>query len=111
MAASGAQPDSKLASSGLWSHRLALGALAKFATCRNPAEAAHMMQLRRMIGIAAVTAISGCQTVPLTTTLQPVAIDFVLQRARFDMNCPTATASVLSSMTVQPPARVIMMNQ
>jgi hypothetical protein len=59
-------------------------------------------QLRRILGIAAVVAISGCQTVPLTTQLQPMALDFALKRARFDMNCPTATGSVLSSETVQP---------
>ncbi len=60
------------------------------------------IQLRRMLGIAAVVAILGCQTVPLTTQLQPMALDFALKRARFDMNCPTATGSVLSSETVQP---------
>lgn len=64
-----------------------------------------------MLPVAALVGISGCNTTPLTTTLQPMAIDFALKRARFDMNCPTATASVLSSETVQPPARALMINQ
>jgi hypothetical protein len=68
-------------------------------------------QLLWMLPVAALLGISGCNTTPLTTTLQPMAIDFALKRARFDMNCPTATASVLSSETIQPPARALMINQ
>jgi hypothetical protein len=69
------------------------------------------IQLRRILGIAAAAAVVGCQTVPLTTQLQPSAIDYVLKRARFDMNCPTATASVLTSEVIQAPARALMINQ
>jgi hypothetical protein len=68
-------------------------------------------QLLWILPVVALVGISGCNTTPLTTTLQPMAIDFALKRARFDMNCPTATASVLSSETVQPPARALMINQ
>jgi hypothetical protein len=64
-----------------------------------------------MLPIAALVGISGCNTTPLTTTLQPMAMDFALQRAKFDLNCPTATASVLSSEVIQPPARVLLANQ
>jgi hypothetical protein len=60
-------------------------------------------QLRKILPIAALLAASGCNTVPLTTTKQPLALDFALKRARFEMNCPAATASVLSSETIQPP--------
>jgi hypothetical protein len=55
-----------------------------------------------MLPIAALTTLSACNTTPLTTQLQPMAINYALQRARFDMNCPTATGTVLSSETVQP---------
>jgi hypothetical protein len=51
----------------------------------------------------ALAAISGCNTTPLTTTKQPMALDFAVKRARFEMNCPDATGSVLSSETIQPP--------
>jgi hypothetical protein len=61
--------------------------------------------------IVAALAVAACNTTPLTTTLQPMAMDFALKRAQFEMNCPTATASVLSSETIQPPARVLMANQ
>lgn len=64
-----------------------------------------------ILPVAALVGISGCNTTPLTTTLQPMAVDFALKRARFDMNCPTATATVLSSETIQPPARVLLANQ
>jgi len=60
-------------------------------------------QLPRILPLAAmVAAVAGCQTTPLTTQMQPMALDFALKRARFDMNCPAATATVLSSQTIQP---------
>jgi hypothetical protein len=60
-------------------------------------------QLHKLLSIAAVVAIAGCNTTPLTTTKQPMALDFALKRARFEMSCPEATGSVLSSETIQPP--------
>jgi hypothetical protein len=59
-------------------------------------------QLHKILPIAALVAAAGCSTTPLTTQLQPTALDFALNRARFDMNCPAATAQVLNSETVQP---------
>jgi hypothetical protein len=64
-------------------------------------------QLLWILPVAALAAISGCNTTPLTTTLQPMAVDYALKRARFDMNCPAATASVLSSEVIQPPEMAI----
>ncbi len=32
-----------------------------------------------------------------------MATDFALKRARFEMNCPEATATVLSKQTIEPP--------
>ncbi|MGO9515370.1 MAG: hypothetical protein ACLP2F_17265 [Steroidobacteraceae bacterium] len=58
--------------------------------------------LRKILPIAALAAASGCSTTPLTTQLQPTALEFALNKARFDMNCPAATAQVLNSETVQP---------
>jgi hypothetical protein len=60
---------------------------------------------------AAALVVAACNTTPLTTTLQPMAMDFALKRARFEMNCPTATGAVLSSETIQAPQRVLMANQ
>jgi hypothetical protein len=59
-------------------------------------------QLHRHLPMAALLVAAGCNTTPLTTTLQPTALDYALKRARFDMNCPAATGSVLTSETVQP---------
>jgi hypothetical protein len=59
-------------------------------------------QLHRVLLVAATFAVAACSTTPLTTTLQPMALDYAVKRARFEMNCPTATATVLSSETVQP---------
>jgi hypothetical protein len=62
-----------------------------------------MNTLTRMaMPIAVLMTVSACNTTPLTTQLQPTALSYALQRARFDMNCPTATGTVLSSETVQP---------
>jgi len=66
-------------------------------------EIPHMKTpLRMLLPIAALAAASGCNTTPLTTQLQPMAVQYALQRARFEMNCPSATAQVLSSENVQP---------
>jgi hypothetical protein len=59
-------------------------------------------QLHKVLLGAAMITVAACNTTPLTTTLQPMALDYTLKRARFEMNCPTATGSVLSSETVQP---------
>jgi hypothetical protein len=58
---------------------------------------------RRILMLSAAAVVCGCQTTPLTTTKQPLALDFALKRARFEMNCPNATATVLSSEVIQPP--------
>jgi hypothetical protein len=55
-----------------------------------------------VIPTAVLTTVSACSTTPLTTQLQPMAMNYALERARFDMNCPAATGTVLSSETVQP---------
>jgi hypothetical protein len=58
--------------------------------------------LRMMMPLAVLVTVSACNTTPLTTQLQPQALSFALQRARFQMNCPAATGTVLSSETIQP---------
>jgi hypothetical protein len=60
-------------------------------------------QLRRILPIAAAVAACGCQTEPLSTAKEPMALDFALKRARFEMNCPDATASVLSKEMIESP--------
>jgi hypothetical protein len=67
-------------------------------------------QLNRLWLVAATITVAACNTTPLTTTLQPMALDYALKRARFEMNCPTATATVLSSETVQPVLNGPLMN-
>jgi hypothetical protein len=68
-------------------------------------------QIHSILTIAAtMTVLSGCNTTPLTTSLQPMAVSYAVTRARFDLNCPTATGSVLSSETVQPVLNGPLMN-
>jgi len=57
-----------------------------------------------LAAIAAVLAItSGCATEQqMLDKQQAAAVDTALRRGRFDMNCPTATATVLSSDFIQP---------
>jgi len=43
--------------------------------------------------------------------MQPEATQFALTRGRFDLNCPTATAQVLTSEVIQPPPRVLLANE
>jgi hypothetical protein len=61
----------------------------------------HRMS-HKLLPIAAMVVLAGCNTTPLTTQLQPQALQYALQRARFEMNCPAATGTVLSSENVQP---------
>jgi hypothetical protein len=59
--------------------------------------------LLEALPIALVVAVCGCSSVPLTTSKEPMATDFALKRARFEMNCPEAAATVLSKQTIDPP--------
>lgn len=58
---------------------------------------------RRLIIAALVAAVAGCASQQqLLQQKEPVAINTVLPRARFDMNCPAATATMLSQDFIQP---------
>jgi hypothetical protein len=65
----------------------------------------------KVLPIIALIAVSACNTTPLTTTMEPMAMDFALKRARFEMNCPAATGTVLSSQVIQPIQRVLIANE
>ena len=62
---------------------------------------------RWALPLAAALLAAGCASVPLTTEKEPMALDFALKRARFDMNCPEATATVLSKQTIESPVRTV----
>jgi len=50
-----------------------------------------------------VVVVAGCATpAQFLDSKQGTAIDTALQRARFEMNCPEATGTVLSREVVQP---------
>jgi hypothetical protein len=56
----------------------------------------------RVVLIAAV-AVAGCMTqTQMLDNKQNIALQTALQRAKFDMNCPTATAEILSREVTQP---------
>ena len=57
-----------------------------------------------LVGSFAVTAlVAGCATQSqMLATKQPTAVETALQRGRFDLNCPAATATVLSQDYIQP---------
>ena len=53
--------------------------------------------------LAALAATSGCMSQQqMLQQRQPTAVDTALQRGRFDLNCPQATATVLSSDFINP---------
>lgn len=53
--------------------------------------------------LATLAATGGCMTQQqMLQQRQPVAVDTALQRGRFDLGCPAATATVLSSDFIQP---------
>ena len=57
----------------------------------------------RLAAIAAFALAAGCATEQqMLDQQQSVAVDAALQRGRFEMNCPNATAEVLSRDFIQP---------
>jgi len=58
----------------------------------------------RLVILAAAASAAGCPASQsqLLAQKQDVAMQSALQRGRFDLNCPGATASVLSSDYIQP---------
>jgi hypothetical protein len=52
--------------------------------------------------------IAGCETQSqVVASSQPTATQVALQRGKFDLNCPAATASVLSNQYIQAPGPVM----
>jgi len=61
------------------------------------------MSARMIVLSLALVAITGCQsTAQQLNAEQQQAINVGVQRAKFDMNCPTATGSVLSREMIEP---------
>jgi len=58
-----------------------------------------------VVALGAVAALAGCETTPITQSREPVAIETALKRARFEMDCPSASGSVLSSQAIEPAIR------
>jgi len=57
-----------------------------------------------LLSVMTLISLFGCATEPLTTVKEPMALEVALSRARFELNCPAATAAVLSKQTIQAPA-------
>jgi type II secretory pathway pseudopilin PulG len=61
------------------------------------------MTTRWTLFAAAATLAAGCATQQqVLAQRQSGAVDTALQRGRFDLNCPSATATVLSQDYIQP---------
>jgi hypothetical protein len=62
-----------------------------------------MLKPCTILPIAAISVLMACQTEQQTLSSgKDTATQTALQRGKFDMNCPTATAEVLSQEVVQP---------
>lgn len=51
---------------------------------------------------AAPVVLAGCNSTPFIQQAEPAALEAAQRRGVFEMNCPSATASILSQETVQP---------
>jgi len=59
--------------------------------------------IKLLVASAFIGALAGCQsTQQMLQSRQPVAMDEAVSRARFEMNCPSATGSVLSETVIEP---------
>ena len=63
-----------------------------------------MVNRWRFVGLVALIGLTtGCASQQQQMTQrQPAALQTALQRGRFDLNCPSATATVLSQDYIQP---------
>lgn len=62
-----------------------------------------MFNLRSSLIIAMPILLSACASgPPFIDAMQPTATDMAVRRGAFEMNCPDAKGSVLSSEVVQP---------
>ena len=61
----------------------------------------------RLAACLVVAIVTGCATQSQQLTArQPAAVQTALERGRFDLNCPTATGTVLSRTASSLPSRV-----
>jgi len=59
--------------------------------------------MRMYVTLAALAVLAGCATQSqMLAQSQPTATQVALTRGRFDLNCPAATATLLSSDYIQP---------
>ena len=62
---------------------------------------------KRMTMLILLAGAVGCATESnLLKSKEPIATQTALTRGRFEMNCPTATAVILSEDYIQPPQRM-----
>jgi hypothetical protein len=55
-----------------------------------------------LLGAFVAIAVSGCSGTPPAEKYQQAALDTATARARFEMNCPEAQATVLSTKEIEP---------
>ena len=68
-----------------------------------------MLNLRPLI-VAIPILQSACDSFPPPTYgVKATAIDMAVRRGQFEMNCPAATGQLISSETIQPPMRPLIM--
>jgi hypothetical protein len=62
-----------------------------------------MQRSTPLIPFAAALVLAGCASgPPFIDQIQPEAVNMALRRGQFEMQCPSATAQVLSRETLQP---------
>jgi len=62
------------------------------------------MSLRLPLALVSVLIAAGCQTqAQIVDSMQPDAVHVAQRRGAFEMNCPAATAEVLSKEMIQSP--------
>jgi hypothetical protein len=62
-----------------------------------------MTKRKIFMALCALVSVAGCASQQQQLAeRQPAAIETALQRGRFDLNCPSATATVLSQDYIQP---------
>ena len=62
-----------------------------------------MIARSMLVVLGMSVAMAGCPSQSqMLTQKQPVAIQTALQRGRFDLNCPSATGTILSQDFIQP---------
>jgi len=67
-----------------------------------------MSSTKLLLSLAALVVIAGCQSsAEMLAKMEPQAVQTAVNRGKFEMNCPSATGTILSKDVLQPAVQAV----